>query len=104
MAGFVRWIKGFVRELRRRVIRVAVVYAGTAFVILQLGEILVEPFGLGSWALRLITLALILGFPLAVGLAWVYNITEEGVIRVGAEDEGSRRSGRLGRPVPRRWT
>jgi hypothetical protein len=82
MDRLVAWIRRFVRELRRRrVIRVAVVYAGSAFVVLQLAAILVGPFGLPGWTLRLITLALILGFPLAVGLAWVFNVTEEGVVR-----------------------
>lgn len=82
MGRFIRWIEDLYRELRRRrVIRVAVVYATTAFVILQLGEILVEPFGLGDWALRLVLFLLVLGFPLAAGLAWVYNVTEEGVVR-----------------------
>jgi TolB-like protein len=80
-------IQTLIRELRRRqVIRVAVAYATTAFVILQLAEILVDPFGLGPWALRLITLVLILGFPLAVGLAWVYNLTEGGVVQADEAD------------------
>lgn len=82
MHRLIHWVQRFVRELRRRrVIRVAVVYATTAFVLLQLGEILVEPFGLPGWTLRMVTFLLVLGFPLAIGLAWVYNITEEGVVR-----------------------
>lgn len=88
MERLLRWIQDFIRELRqRRVIRVAATYATVAFVILQLAEILVEPFGLSSWTIRLITLALVIGFPLAVGLAWVYNITEEGVVQVEEEEE-----------------
>jgi TolB-like protein/Tfp pilus assembly protein PilF len=90
MARFVRWIRRVIHELRRRrVIRVAGVYAGTAFVILQLGEILVEPFGLPGWTLRMVTFLLVLGFPLTIGLAWVYNLTEEGLVRdVGEENTG----------------
>lgn len=49
MKRFVAQIQALVRELRRRrVIRVTVVYAGTALVILQLGEIVVEPSGFPS--------------------------------------------------------
>ena len=90
MKRLVAQIQALVRELRRRqVIRVAVVYATTAFVILQLGEILLGPFGLGDWALRLVLFLLVLGFPLAIGLAWVYNVTEEGLVReVGDETAG----------------
>ncbi len=101
MDQFVAWVRRFVRELRRRrVLRVAVVYAGTAFVILQLGEILVEPFGLPGWTLRLVTFLLILGFPLAVGLAWVFDVTEEGLVRTGRVDErGGEGLGPGGKPL-----
>jgi TolB-like protein/lipopolysaccharide biosynthesis regulator YciM len=87
MNGLVRWIERLVAELRRRrVIRVAVVYATTGFVLLQLADILVPALRLPSWTLRLVTLALVLGFPLAIGLAWVYNVTDEGLERVGEGD------------------
>ncbi|MEF8795193.1 MAG: tetratricopeptide repeat protein [Salinivenus sp.] len=90
MDRLVAWVRRFVRELRRRrVIRVAVTYATVAFVVLQVGEILIEPFDLPGWTLRLITLALILGFPLAIGLAWVYNVTEEGVVEIEEGGEPS---------------
>ena len=80
--GLLARAQWFYRELRRRhVLRVAAVYAGTGFVLLQLGEILVQPFGLPPWTLRLITLALILGFPLAVSLAWAFDFTKEGLVR-----------------------
>lgn len=93
-------MRRFVQELReRRVIRVAVVYAGTAFVTLQLGEILVEPFGLGAWALRLITLLLALGFPLAVGLAWVFDVTEEGLVRTASRDAAPEEEASEGAPL-----
>lgn len=99
MSGVVSWIRRFIRELRRRrVIRVAVVYAGTAFVLLQLGEILVEPFGLPGWTLRLITLLLVLGFPLAVGLAWVFDVTEVGLVRTQAGEGDASELGPGGKP------
>jgi tetratricopeptide (TPR) repeat protein len=100
MERLVAWVRRFVQELRRRrVIRVAVVYAGTAFVILQLGGILVEPFNLPGWTLRLVTFLLLLGFPLAVGLAWVFDVTEEGLVRTGSLDErGGKKLGPQGKP------
>jgi len=76
----------FVRELRRRkVLRTAAVYAGLAFVLLQLAEILVPPFGVPPWTIRLITLLLVLGLPLALALAWVYDVTEHGVVQTMEE-------------------
>jgi hypothetical protein len=86
MQRLVAQIQALVRELRRRqVIRVAVVYAGTAFVILQLGGILVESFGLPRWTLRMVTFLPMLGFPLAVGLTWVFDVTEEGLVWIAEE-------------------
>jgi hypothetical protein len=102
MDRLIAWVRCFVRELRRRrVIRVAVVYGTTAFVTLQLAGILADPFGLGNWAIRLVTFLLTLGFPLAVGLAWVYNLTEEGVVRAGGEAEGALGPG--GKPLTSNW-
>jgi TolB-like protein/Tfp pilus assembly protein PilF len=99
MSGPLGWIRRLVRELRRRqVIRVAVVYASAAFVVLQLGEILVDPFGLGGWALRLVLFLLVLGFPLAIGLAWVYNVTAEGVVREVGEETGEEEVDAQGSP------
>lgn len=100
MARFLHWTRDFIHELRRRrVLRVAAVYAGTAFVLLQLGEILVEPFGLPDWTLRMVTFLLVLGFPLAVGLAWVFDVTETGLVRT--EDKGAavREIGPGGKPL-----
>lgn len=88
MAQFVSWIQQFIRELRRRrVLRVAAVYVTSGYVLLELGEILVEPFGLPGWTIRMVTFVLILGFPLAVGLAWVFDVTEEGLIRTESAEE-----------------
>lgn len=88
MQRLISWVRRFVKELRRRrVLRVAAAYAGVGFIILQIGEILVEPFGLPGWTLRLVTFLLALGFPLAVGLAWVFDVTDEGI--VWTEGDGS---------------
>lgn len=85
--GF-RYIQQFVRELRRRqVLRTTAVYAGTSFALLQVTAILVPAFRLPSWTVRLVVVLLALGFPVAVGLAWTYNVTEEGVARVSAAEE-----------------
>lgn len=82
VTGLLAKIQRLVEELRRRrVLRMAAIYAGTGFVVLQLGEILVQPFGLPTWTLRLVTMALILGFPFVVVLTWVFDITEQGVVR-----------------------
>ncbi|UCC72806.1 MAG: hypothetical protein JSV86_21030 [Gemmatimonadota bacterium] len=76
----------FLSELkRRRVYRVAVVYAAVAFVIWQAAEIAVPGLNLPDWVLTLVILLTALGFPVAFVLAWAFDITPEGVKRTDAE-------------------
>jgi TolB-like protein len=71
----------FAELKRRKVVRVAVVYAATAFVVLQAADIMLPNLGVPDWALRLVVLLLILGFPVALVLAWALEITPEGIKR-----------------------
>lgn len=70
----------FWQELKRRkVFRVIPVYAAAAFVLLELVDIIAEPFGLPDWTLKLVVVLLSIGFVIAVILSWIYDITPEGV-------------------------
>ncbi|TVP55349.1 MAG: hypothetical protein EA351_11050, partial [Gemmatimonadales bacterium] len=70
----------FFEELKRRkVFRVAVVYVATAFVILQAADIMLPSLGVPGWALSLIVVLVILGFPIALILAWALELTPDGV-------------------------
>ena len=66
---------------RRRVYRVAAVYVVVTWVLLQLGNIVVEPLHLPGWTGTMLILLLVLGLPVAVVLAWAFDITPEGVRR-----------------------
>jgi TolB-like protein/Tfp pilus assembly protein PilF len=66
---------------RRRVFRVAAVYAVVAFVIWQAAEIAFPALRLPDWSLTLVVVLTLLGFPIAVVLAWAFEITPEGVKR-----------------------
>jgi TolB-like protein len=66
---------------RRRVFRVAVVYAATAFVVLQAAELLASGLGLPDWLFPVITVVVTLGFPIALVLGWALELTPEGGIR-----------------------
>jgi TolB-like protein len=77
---------------RRKVVRVAVVYAATAFVILQVADIMLPSLGVPDWALSLVVLLLILGFPVALVLAWALEVTPEGIKRT---DGGSTEAGEV---------
>jgi hypothetical protein len=69
-----------IAELKRRnVIRVAVVYGLAAWLILQVADVLVPSLGLPATAQRFVALLLILGFPLVLIFAWVYELTPDGL-------------------------
>jgi TolB-like protein len=72
---------------RRRVFRVAVVYAAVAFVVWQVAEIAVPGLNLPNIVLTTVILLTILGFPVALALAWAFDITPEGVKRTEPETE-----------------
>jgi TolB-like protein/Flp pilus assembly protein TadD len=74
---------------RRKVARVAVVYAATAFVVLQAAELLASGLGLPDWVFPAITVAVVVGFPVALVLAWAFELTPEGVRRTEAEPAGA---------------
>jgi TolB-like protein/Tfp pilus assembly protein PilF len=71
----------FWQELKRRkVVRVTTVYAAAAFVILELVDIITEPFGLPDWTMILVVVLLTVGFIISVIISWVYDIHPEGGI------------------------
>lgn len=69
-------------ELRRRnVVRVAIAYAVVSWLILQLADVLIPLLTLPEWVGRLVFLVLVIGFPLALIFAWVFELTPEGIQR-----------------------
>jgi TolB-like protein/Tfp pilus assembly protein PilF len=71
---------GFFEEVKRRkVYRVAAAYIIAAGGIIQLASAAFPAWELPNWALRLVIVVLLMGFPIALILAWVYDITAQGV-------------------------
>jgi len=66
---------------RRRVVQVALGYAALALVVVQVGDTLVDALEWPVWVMRLLIGGLALGFPLAIGLAWFFDLTPEGITR-----------------------
>ncbi|MCH7713629.1 MAG: tetratricopeptide repeat protein [Chloroflexi bacterium] len=80
-------LAAFLAELkRRRVFRVAIVYAGVTFVIIQIIDGAFPAMHIPDWVGSLVVTLLLLGFPAAVGLAWAFDITEKGVVRTPAKE------------------
>ena len=67
-------------ELKRRnVVRVGIAYAVSAWVLLQMFDIIGEILELPAWGGKMILAALVIGFFLALILAWVFELTPEGL-------------------------
>jgi len=72
----------FLSELRRRrVFRVLIAYGIASFAILQVVEPVLHGLHLPEWVLSAAVVALGLGFPVAIGLAWAFDLTSSGVER-----------------------
>ena len=72
----------FFEELKRRkVVRVAVVYAAVAWAVLQVADIVLPAFGLPEKMMTGLVVVLVLGLPVALGLAWAFDVTPTGVKR-----------------------
>jgi TolB-like protein/Flp pilus assembly protein TadD len=83
---------------RRRVFRVMVGYGIFAFALLQVTEPIMHGAHLPDWVLTAVLVALAVGFPVAVILAWVFDLTAQGVKRtpsMAASDAVSFSRGRL---------
>src|SRR5881397_2949792 len=73
-------MNGFLEEVKRRkVYRVAAAYVIAAGGIIQLASAAFPAWESPNWALRLVIVLLLLGFPIALILAWAYDITAQGV-------------------------
>jgi TolB-like protein len=82
---------GWLHRLRERgVIRVAASYAVIAWLLLQIADVTFEPLGVPRWVMVSLIVAAVLGFPVAVGLAWFYEAGDEGITRDTAAEGVSR--------------
>ncbi len=79
--------KNFFSELKRRkVYGVAISYGITAWVLAQITELVTSSFETSPWVMKMIIIALIIGLPIAVILAWVYDMTPQGIIKTKPEE------------------
>src|SRR5215813_5814006 len=70
----------FLTELKRRNVgRVALLYLFTAWLVLQPVNVIFDMLGVPPWANRLVVILVAVGFPVALLLAWIYEVTPEGV-------------------------
>src|SRR5213075_2178556 len=75
-------LKNFFAELKRRnVYKVAVAYAVVAWLLIQVATQVFPFFEIPNWGIRLVVLLIAIGFPIAIVIAWAFELTPEGLKR-----------------------
>src|SRR5439155_18261212 len=75
-------LRNFFGELKRRnVYKVAIAYGVVAWLLMQVASQIFPFFEIPNWAVRLVVLLLVIGFPVAMILAWAFELTPEGIKR-----------------------
>jgi TolB-like protein len=93
----------FLAELKRRkVFKVAAVYGVVAFGVVQVADLLFPALLLPDAMFRGFVVVLLLGFPIAVVLAWAFETTPEGIKRTGDAESGEITQ-IIGQPAAKRW-
>jgi TolB-like protein len=92
----------FAELKRRHVFKVAAVYGAVAFVLLQVAELLGQGLRLPESFMPFITAVVLLGFPLALVLAWAFEVTPDGVQRMKAASAGEIED-IVALPAAKRW-
>ena len=78
-------IRRLLAELKGRgVYRVAAIYAAASWALLQVADIIFPMVGLPQWAVTMVLAAAALGFPVAIVLAWLFDITPQGIVETDA--------------------
>ena len=82
---------GVLWRLRERgVLRVAAGYAVIAWLLLQIADVTFEPLGVARWVMIALIAAAVLGFPVAIALAWHFELGDRGLERDTAADAAAR--------------
>ena len=84
-------MSNIIHELRRRnVFRVGGLYVGVAWILIEAASVLLPTFEIPDSAMRWLVIIAIIGFPVSLVLAWVFELTDHGVVRESEIDEKTR--------------
>jgi adenylate cyclase len=75
-------LPGFLTELKRRkVYRVALVYSAVGWALLEMADVVLPRLGLPEWTVNAVLAVVLLGFPLALVFAWIFDFSPVGIVR-----------------------
>ena len=91
-------MRGFIEELsHRNVIRVGAAYVVAGWLIAQVGDLIADVFNLPDWFMQTVIILLVLGLPVALFLAWAFELTPEGMKKAHEVPEDAPKDPRAGR-------
>src|SRR3954467_3163644 len=83
----------FFSELKRRnVYKGGVAYAVVAWLLIQASSILFPTFDAPAWVMKVVVVVVVIGFPIALIIAWAFELTPEGLKRTESAAEAPRRT------------
>ncbi|HEU0207703.1 MAG TPA: tetratricopeptide repeat protein [Candidatus Udaeobacter sp.] len=86
-------LRNVLAELKRRnVYKVAGAYAVVAWLLMQIASQIFPFFEIPNWVVRMVVLVLVIGFPIALIIAWAFEVTPEGIKRTQTADAAGQRS------------
>src|SRR5438876_2875807 len=92
--------KNFFAELKRRnVYKVAIAYAIVAWLLMQVATQVFPFLEIPNWAIRLVIMLIVIGFPIALVIAWAFELTPEGLKRTEDVDVSTSITQRTGRKL-----
>ena len=75
-------LPAFLSELKRRkVYRVALVYAAVGWALLEASGMILPRLALPDWTVNVVLAVVLLGFPLALVFAWIFDVSPKGIVR-----------------------
>ena len=90
----------FIAELKRRkVFRIGAAYGIVAWLLVEVASVVLPTFGAPDWVMKVFTFLVILGFPLALIIAWAFELTPEGIKREAAVDRAESITHKTGRKL-----
>ena len=95
-------MKQFLAEVKRRnVLHVAAFYAAAGWLLVQIATQVLPVFDVPTWTMRVVVVAVLLGFPCALVFAWFYELTPEGLKRESEIDRSQSVARHTGRKLDR---
>src|SRR4029453_11453789 len=92
----------FLSELKpRKVLRVAAFYAAAGWLLVQIATQVLPVFDVPTWTMRVVVIAVVLGFPFVLVFSWFYELTPEGLKRENEIDRSQSITRSTGRKLDR---